>query len=338
MAHENPTRRVVDLLTGAWQAQALHAAAALDIPDRVHAGCTTPTALADATGSRQDGIERLMRLLTAMGVFDGGADDGYRLTPVGDLLRSDHDRSMRDMAVIYGEEFYRAWGAVVPAIRTGDSGFRHAFGTALGEHLAAHPETAARFQRAMNAGNVFFPDVIDAYDFSSAHTVVDVAGGAGRLLATILRAHTGLRGVLFDLPHVIPVAEEHLLRVLGAGRHETVGGDVFERVPAGGDVYLLSRVLQDWDDMRCVQLLSTVRAAMPDSARLLVVERVVPTDGSALLPLLWDLHLLVQAGGRERTLDGYRTLLGRAGLRLESVCDMALETSLLVAAPAKEDA
>ncbi|RSS80402.1 methyltransferase [Streptomyces sp. WAC06614] len=338
MADGHPARRVVDVLTGAWQAQALHAAAVLDLSDHIHAGRTTAAALADATGSGKDGVERLMRLLTAMGVYAGGPDEGYRLTEVGDLLRGDHDRSMRDMAVIYGDEFHRAWGAVVPAVRTGVSGFQHAFGTSLRGHLAADPQAAAKFQRAMNAGNVFFQDVLGAYDFSSARTVVDVAGGAGSLLATLLAAHPQLHGVLFDLPHVVPVAEEQLTRALGPGRHRTVGGDAFAEVPGGADVYLLSRVLQDWDDQACVRLLATVRAAMPATSRLLIVERVVPTDGSALLPLLWDLHLLMAAGGRERTLDGYRTLLDGAGLRLEAVRELALETSLLVVAPATDPA
>ncbi|MFF9776470.1 methyltransferase [Streptomyces sp. NPDC013978] len=337
MPDRHPARHVVDVLTGAWQAQALHAAAALGIPDHIHAGHTTPAALAAVADCDKDGIERLMRLLTATGIFEGEADSGYRLTEAGDLLRTDHDYSMRDMAVVYGQEFHRAWGAITPALRTGTSGFQHAYGTSLREHLASDPEAATSFQRAMNAGNVFFRDVAAVHDFSTADTVVDVAGGAGALLTTILHAHPRLRGVLFDLPHVTPVAEENLSRTLDADRYDTVSGSIFEKVPEGGDVYLLSRVLQDWDDARCLRLLTTVRAAMPATARLLIVERVIPDDGDALLPLLWDLHLLMAAGGRERTLDGYRTLLHGAGLRLQTVHELALETSLLVAAPVEED-
>ncbi|MET9364736.1 methyltransferase [Streptomyces sp. NPDC006632] len=336
MPDGHPARRVVDILTGAWQAQALYAAAALDIPDHIAAGHDTAAALALAAEADKDAVERLMRLLTAMGLFTGSADEGYRLTPVSQILRTDDDRSMRDMAVIYGEEFQRAWGAVVPAVRTGRSGFEHAFGVDLRGHLQADPAAGAKFQRAMNAGNVFFSDVVKAYDFSACHTVVDVAGGSGMLLSTVLDAHPALHGVLFDLPHVLPVAREHLDRAVGEDRYDAVGGDAFHSVPAGADVYLLSRVLQDWDDDQACRLLSTLRAAMPDTARLLIVERVIPTEGSELLALLWDLHLLMAAGGRERTLDGYRGLLGAAGLRLESVTPLALETSLLVAAPVRE--
>jgi hypothetical protein len=337
MTDGHAARRVVDVLTGAWHAQALHAAAALSIPDHIHAGHTTAAALATATDCDKESIERLMRLLTATGTFTGSADTGYRLAPAGDLLRAGHDRSMRDMALVYGQEFHRAWGAITAALRAGTSGFEQAFGHSLREHLAGNPEAAARFQRAMNAGNVFFQDVAAAHDFSTARTVVDVAGGSGALLASVLHAHPSLRGVLFDLPRTIPVAEEYLGRSLDADRYDTVGGDIFQRVPGGGDVYLLSRVLQDWDDPACVRLLASVRAAMPPTARLLIVERVITDDGRMLLPLLWDLHLLMAAGGRERTLDGYKDLLNTAGLRLQTVHELALETSLLVAAPLEEE-
>lgn len=334
MADEDPARAVVDLITGAWRAQALYAAVCLGIPDHVADGHDDDAALAAATGAGQDGIGRLMRLLTALRVFETGPSGGYRTTAVSALLRDGAAESMRDMILIYGEEFHRAWGSVVPAIRTGTSGFAHAFGTPLREYLKEEPGAGAKFQRAMNAGNVFFPDVAKAFDFSACRTVVDVAGGSGTLLSTVLRQYPGVHGVLFDLPHTAPLAREHLDRTVGADRHEVVSGDAFAAVPEGADAYLLSRVLQDWDDEQAGKLLATIRRAMPPTARLLLVERVVPVDGSAVLPLLYDLHLLMAAGGRERTLDGYRSVLSGAGLRLESVHSLALETSLLVAAPA----
>ncbi|EFL27951.1 O-methyltransferase [Streptomyces himastatinicus ATCC 53653] len=328
-------RQVVDIITGSWQSQALYAAVALEIPDHIAAGHTTDTALATATGSGPDGITRLMRLLLAMGVFDRSPEHGYALTPVSEVLRADNDASMRDMIQLYGEEFHTAWGAVVPAVRTGSSGFEHALGTSIHAYLANAPGAGAKFQRAMNAGNVFFPDVLDAFDFSRCTTVMDVAGGSGQFLSMVLRAHPHLHGVLLDLPHMIPVAHAHLDAAVGPDRYEAVEGDIFASVPEGADAYLLSRVLQDWDDDRSVTLLSNIRKALPEDGRLLVVERVIPEEGAPeLLPLLYDLHLLMAAGGRGRTLDGYRDVLTAAGLRLESVHPLALETTLLVAAAA----
>ncbi|WP_431032185.1 methyltransferase [Streptomyces sp. P6-2-1] len=327
-------RRVVELITGTWRAQALHAAAALSLPDHIAAGHGTVSALADRTGANEDALARLTRLLAALGVLAGDEEHGYRLTEVGALLTGDGEQSMRDMVLLYGEEFHRAWGAVVPAVRSGTSGFAHAHGVSLHTYLREQPGAGPRFLRAMNAGNVFFPEVAAAFDFTRAQSVVDVAGGSGLLLAAVLKAHTHLRGTVFDLPHMLPVAERYLGDVVDSGRYETVAGDIFDKVPAGHDVYLLSRVLQDWDDEHCATLLANIREAMPGSGRLLVLDRVIATEGEPpVLPLLWDLHLLMAAGGRERTLDGYRSVLHAAGLRLESTHALSLETTLLVAAP-----
>ncbi|WP_052864095.1 methyltransferase [Streptomyces niger] len=333
MTDEQAARRVVDIITGAWQSQALYAAVTLNLPDLIAAGHTGGADLARRAGTSADGLTRLMRLLTAIGVCAGSYEDGYRLTPAGELLRTDAEQSMSEMVRIYGEEFRAAWGAIVPAVRTGTSGFEHAFQQPLGAYLASEPGAGAKFLRAMNAGSVFFEEVAAAHDFSGARTVLDVAGGSGVLLAAVLRAHPHLHGTVLDLPHMMPVAREQLAAAVGPERYDTVPGDAFEEVPAGHEVYLLSRVLQDWDDERCVRLLSRIRAAMGTASRLLVLERVIPTAGSALLPVLWDLHLLMAAGGRERTRDGYEELFSRAGLRVTAVRDLALETTLLTLAP-----
>lgn len=327
------TAAVIDILTGTWRAQALHAAAVLEIPDHVAAGRTDSRALSAATGTARDGVERLMRLLVAMGVFAGSDAGGYRLTPLSERLRRDAAGSLHAMCVLYGAEFHRAWGSVVTAVRSGQAAFTEAFGQSLHSYLATTPGADDRFQQAMKAGDAFFADVASAFDFTGARLVVDVAGGGGRLLATVLRSHPRARGILFDLPHVTEYAAGRLAQEIPGGRATAMAGDMFERVPGGGDVYLLSRVLQDWDDARCVRLLANCRSALSGTGRVLIVERVIDDGGGTLLPILWDMHLLVVAGGRERTLEGYRSLLRQAGLRLEAVRPLALETSLLVARP-----
>ncbi|MDJ1130550.1 methyltransferase [Streptomyces iconiensis] len=333
-ADHRAAREVIDIATGTWRAQALYAAAALRIPDHIAGGAVSCEALAALTGTGEDAVRRLMRLLATMGVFEGTETAGYRLNAVSTLLRSDVSGSMRDMCLIYGEEFHRAWGAVLPALRTGGTGFEEAFGSSLGDYLRDTPGAGPKFQRAMSVGSAPFATVSRAIDFSRHHTVVDVGGGYGTLLSLVLRGNPGLRGVLFDLPHMAPLAHEHLADAVDPGRYEIVTGDVFEEVPPGGDAYLLSRVLQDWDDADCVRLLVNCRRAMGSSGRLFILERVVAEDRSTALPVLWDVHLMLIAGGRERTLPEYRSLLARAGLRLESLEPLPLETSLLVASPA----
>jgi hypothetical protein len=327
-------RQLVDLITGTWRSQALYAAAALRLPDHVAAGRTDVASLAEASGASADGIGRLARLLAAFGVFKGDEEAGYRLSPAGELLRDGADGSLRDMCLLYGEESFQAWSSVVSAISTGAPGFDRAHGMPLQDYLASDPAAGRKFQRAMAAGTSFFADAARAFDFAGRRSVVDVGGGSGLLLTAVLRAHPHLRGTLFERPATAPIGVDWLAQELGDDPAAAVQeGNMFESVPPGADVYLLSRVLQDWDDDACARLLDRCRAAMADSARLLILERVIPADGSALLPLLYDLHLLVMTGGRERSLDGYAALLERSGLRLEAVRSLALETSLLVAAP-----
>ncbi|ROQ35932.1 O-methyltransferase [Streptomyces sp. PanSC19] len=326
-------RDAVELVTGAWRTQTVHVAARLRLPDLVAGGHRDPAALAAATGLREDLVRRLLRLLVLLGVFETDGDGAVATTPVGELLR-DRPGSLRDMALLYGEEFYRAWEHAEEALITGTSGFELAHGEPLLSYLAGDREAAGRFQRVMQAGHAVFEAVPGVLDLTGRERVVDVGGGSGRLLAAVLAAAPRTRGVLVDLPHTLPHARAHLAATVGLDRVELHGRDMFaEPLPAGGDVYVLSRVLGDWDDGHCVRLLRRVRAELSPRARLLVVERMATDDGSGPLAALWDLHLLVVNGGRQRTLDDYRTLLHRSGLALERVVELPLETKgLLVAA------
>jgi hypothetical protein len=333
---EKPARAVLDILTGSWRAQALYATVALGIPDHVAAGHRTSAALASQSGVSDDHIERLMGLLTQMDVFEGDGEAGYELTAAGELLRSGGPDSMRDMCLMYGDEFYRAWGAAPSALGSERTAFEHAFDQPLSDYLRDTPAAAQRFQRAMSAGSAFFSGVPRAFDFSACRVVADIAGGNGRLLSMVLAAAPAARGLLFDLPHMVDQSRELLEATVGLERCDIVGGDFLVSVPAGPDVYLLSRVLQDHEDLECVRLLTNCRRAMHGSSKLLIVERVIEQDGTSTLPRLWDLHLMMISGGRERTLAGYRTLLEQAGLRLESVAELPLETSMLIAVPAAD--
>jgi hypothetical protein len=332
---EQVAREVVDLITGAWRTQAVYTAVSLRLPEHVAAGSRTSAALAEDTGSSEDGVRRLMRLLVALGVFEGDEHNGgYRPTQLSAALQSGAAGSMRDMCLLYGQEFYRAWGHAQEAISTSSPSFERACGQPLRDYLQREEGAGERFLRAMNAGNIFFEHLPRMVDFSGCSLVVDVGGGSGELLSAVMRANPQLRAKLVDLEHMLPVAEEHLRAVAALDRVELVAGDIFESVPVGGDVYVLSRVLQDFDDERCVQLLENCRRAMGRSSRMVLVERVVRDDGSAALPLLWDLHLLIVSGGRERTHDGYARVLERAGLRLDETVELPLETTALIARPA----
>ncbi|MCX5077789.1 acetylserotonin O-methyltransferase [Streptomyces sp. NBC_00424] len=325
------TRDVVDIITGGWRAQALYTAVKLGLPDHIQAGCDTDSELAKATGANEQGIHRLMRLLVAMGIFEGSESTRYRSTQVSATL-VDGPHSLRDMCLLYGEEFYSAWGHAHHAISTETSGFEVAYGQSFYEWLGQDPATARRFQLTMNAASMFFHQVPEVFEFSGKK-VVDVGGGGGHLLATILGAAPDAKGTLFDREHMMPKASEHLSATVGLDRAELVAGDMFKGVPAGGDVYILCRVLAGWDDEAVVRVFENCRRAMVDSSsRLLILDRFVEDENSTVLPALWDLHLLVTTGGEHRTVDRITRLLNQAGLDIAETAELPMETTALIAA------
>lgn len=326
------TRDVVDIITGGWKAQALYTAVKLGLPDHIEAGRNTAAELAEATGANEQGVHRLMRLLVAMGVFEGSESTGYRGTRVSAALL-EGPQSLRDMCLLYGEEFYSAWGHAHHAISTKSSGFEVAYGRPLYEYLGRDAATARRFQLTMNAASMFFHRVPEVFDFSGKK-VVDVGGGGGHLLATILGAAPDARGTLFDREHMLAKAREHLSATVGLDRAELVGGDMLQGVPAGGDVYILCRVLAGHDDEAVVGVFEHCRRAMAGpSSRLLILDRFVEDENPAVLPALWDLHLLVTTGGEHRTVDRITRLLDRAGLETAGTAELPMETTALIAAP-----
>ncbi|MDQ3404708.1 MAG: acetylserotonin O-methyltransferase [Actinomycetota bacterium] len=328
-------RDMVDLLTGAWRAQATHTAARLGVADHIAAGRTTDAELAAATGSKEDGIHRLMRLLVAMELFAADGAGGYRNTALSELLL-DVPGSQRDMALLYGAEFYTAWSHAPEAISTVSSGFEIAYGTPLYTYNAQNPAFSDRFQRTMKAGNLFFSQVPSVYDFAGKH-VVDIGGGNGQLLAEILTAHPTARGTLFDQENVVDAATTNLAANGVLDRAAVAGGDMRVSVPGGADVYLLCRVLAGHSDDDVLGVFQRVRAGFSGPhARLLMLDRLVDEDNPTVLPALWDLHLLMTTGGRHRSLDHLADLLDRAGLAVESRADLPVETTALIVA-AKTD-
>lgn len=325
-------QEAVELITGGWRAQCLHAAVKMGIPDHLAAGRATDAALAAATGADEEGVHRLMRLLVAMDVFEGDGRTGYRNTAVSRVLLDQPD-SLRDMCLLYGEEFYTAWGHAHEAISTVTAGFEIAYGEPLYRYLSHHEDANGRFQLAMKAGNLFFDHVPEVFDFADK-AFVDVGGGIGQLTAAILGAVPTARGTLLDREHVVPVAAENLASSVGLDRVELVGGDMFEGVPQGRDVYLLCRVLAGWSDDAIVGVFENCRKAMAGpQSRLVILERVVVDEDPTALPSLWDLHLLMTNGGRHRTVEKFTALLDRAGLDVERVTDLPAETTALIAAP-----
>ncbi|MFC8666256.1 methyltransferase [Streptomyces sp. NPDC057199] len=326
-----PAETLLRLLTGAWTTQSLAAFARLGMADAMdEERAVGVDELARDIGASAPNLATLLRYLAMLGVV-GEDRDGFRLTDTGGLLRTDAEGSMRALALMYGGPFYESFAGLDHTVRTGQVAFEQRFGENHFDHFARDPELAELFDRSMAAGSRMF-DPLPVHPVLTAAaegaTVVDIAGGNGELLGRILSAHPRLHGILLERPHTVETAR----RLLGAAGHAERcafrAGD-FADVPAGGDVYFLSRVLHDWDDDRCVEILRHCARAMPPAADLLVVERVLPADGSASLATAWDLHMMCNVGGRERSADHYARLFADADLTLVGVSALPLDGSVL---------
>jgi hypothetical protein len=309
------------LSTGFWVSQAVAVVANLGIADCLRDGPKTSDELAQATGTHAGALYRLLRAVASVGVFAEDAEGRFALTPIAALLRRDHPRSWRAAAIMSGEAWaWRAWEALAYSVRTGKPAFEHVFGMEFDAYLAQHPDAADTFQDFMSVATTEEAmAVAPVYDFSGCRTVVDVGGGRGALLAAILQANPHMRGILFDAPHVVAEADGFLRAQGVAERCQVVGGDFFESVPHGGDVYLLKWILVSWDDDRSVAILRNCRRALPAHGRVLVVERLIPPGNAPFFGKLADLNLLVMYQGRHRTEAEYRALFAQAGLTLSRV-------------------
>jgi len=289
-----PQAQLADLLWGYQRTQLLYVAAKLGIADLLVTGPRSTEELAAATGTHAPSLYRLLRALAGHAVFAEQEDGRFELTPLAALLQTDSPDSMRAMALAEGEDFYAVWGELLHSVRTGETAFARVYGMANWEYRAQNPEANARFNAYMgDLTRQKAAAVVTHYRFPERGTVVDVGGGDGTLLAAILRAYPHLRGVLFDVPHVVAQAEAVLAAAGVADRCARVGGDFFADVPPGGDRYLLATVLHDWGDDRAADILRTCRRAMTPGATLLVIERVMPGRNVPSMAKLRDMHMLI---------------------------------------------
>jgi hypothetical protein len=317
-----PAVHLMQLTSGGFVAQAISVAARLGLADVLNDRSCSSAELARAVGAHAPTLYRLLRALADNGIVAEFEPDAFQLTSLGSLLRSDAPASMRGWATMVGLPFHRAaWTGLYDAVRTGEPAFARVHGVDLFGYLAGDPDDAAVFDAAMESvSSNFLISVVDAYDFTRFPTIVDVGGGTGTLLAAALTASPRSRGILFDTPQVLGHAPR-LLEAAGVlDRCELVAGDFFTSVPEGGDLYLLSNIVHDWDDEAAIRILGRCRDAMSDDSRLLMVELVLPDDLAPSPAKLYDLEMLVLTpNGRHRTGAEYRALAGAAGLHVTTV-------------------
>jgi len=330
-----PPMQLFLLTEGVTIQAALTLAATLGIADLLAEGPKTSDALAIETSTHPPSLYRVLRLLSSFGIFAESDPGLFAQTETSELLRTGSPGSMRSWVRMTGLPVWsETFAEALRSVKTGEPVLSQVVGSAFFEYLSAHPHEGELFNAAMgDFGRGIAEAVVQAYDFSSVGTIVDVGGGHGTLLSTILRKNAHLKGILFDLPHVADGARAVMASVGLADRCDIQRGDFFTAVPAGGDAYILSWIIHDWDHVRAATILRQCRQAMTTTGRLLLVEAVIPPGNEPHAGKIMDFVMLTALGGQERTKDQYEGLLRDAGFRLSAVVPTASPMSIIEGRP-----
>jgi len=331
-----PDAALLRLIFSKGITMAIAAVAKLRVADQLADGPKTLAELATKTNTHAPSLYRILRLLASEGIFDERDDGHFALTPMGEYLRTGVQGSLRGIADYSGSEWnWRPWGHLLEAVQTGRTPFNSVFGESIFEYLSKRPEESAVLNEGMTGySSKIAPAVAEAYDFAAFKTIVDVGGGHGVLLNTILHAYPGVNGIVFDLPHVVVGAEEAIRKTGLKNRCLAVGGDFFQSVPVGCDAYMMKHVIHDWPDDKAMTILRNCRKVANSGSKLLLVEIVIVPGNSADIGKLMDLQMFVLASGQERTEDQYRQLLAEAGWRLTRVLPTNSSARIIEADPA----
>ena len=315
-----PHVQLMGVVAAKWLAQPLYAIAKLGIADHLDGTARTAEELAELTGVRPGPLGRCLRAAAALSVLTEDDKGRFRLRPMGEALRSEVPCSVRDFTILLGEEpVWSSFGSIMHTLRTGEPAFDMVHGKGLFDYLAEDPELSRVYQGAWaSLTEELAPEAVELFDFTRFPVIADIGGGHGRMLQHILRACPDSSGVLMDRQEVVAAARERLQGQPEASRLSFVAGSLPQSSPPPADAYLLKNTLHCFDDDDALAMLLPLAAALRDrpGARLLVIETVVPEGNTYDWSKFIDIEVMVNNGGRERTLEQWRTLLGAAGLAL----------------------
>lgn len=336
----SPSVTMQQIITNFRVSRATYVAAKLGIADLLKDEPKSCEELAQLTHTHAPSLYRVMSVLACVGIFSEDNQSRFALTPLGATLQSDTPNSLRaSVIVLLGEERYQAWGDLLHNVRTGETAFDHMFGMGVWEYQALNPEQAKIFDESMaNRIAANNSAVLTSYPFSTIDKLVDVGGGNGSFIISLLQANPQMKGVLFDMPHVAEDAKKRISEVGLEGRCEVIGGDIFASIPGEGSAYVLSGIINSFNDDRAITILKNCHRAMTQKAKILLVDRVLPdrTDLSskAQAAIVNNLHMMVTTGGRERSPGELRILSRAAGFEMINIIPTQSVMSVIECVPA----
>jgi hypothetical protein len=318
-----PAELLMQAACGYIIAQALNVAARLKVADYLGSGSMSAAELATATYANEDALYRVLRALASVGIFTEVAPRRFALTPPAELLRSDVPNSMHAMVVwMCDPEHFQAYSEMVHSVKTGETICQRVYGMPLFDHFAKNQAWSAVFNSAMTSFSAaVIPAVLEAYDFSSIGTLMDVAGGHGFVLTSILEKYPKMRGILLEVDHVCAGASQRIGKLECSGRCQIMTGDFFKSIPAGADAIIMKHIIHDWDDDEALTILRNCHRALAGkpTAKVILLEAVLPPGDEPHFGKVLDLEMLLLPGGRERTEEEFRTLFAKAGFQLTRI-------------------
>lgn len=326
----NEKSKIIDLLMGSVIARAIYVAADLGIADLLKDGEKDVKGLSSELGADPRSLYRLLRMLAGHGFFSQ-TEDKFSLTTLGECLTSEGPQSIRAFILKEDETRWRSIGRLKDAVINGLPSFDQIYGKSYFEYLATDPKMNFRFEAGMSNLTTEEDDLIaDVLNVSEADTIVDIGGGRGGFISKVLGKHPALKGILFELPHVVFPTNELLLNGY-TDRCEVVSGSFFESIPKGGDVYTLKRVLHDWDDKSSEVILKNCRHSLDQGGRLMVIEAVVPEESGGHFIKDVDVYMMALFSGRERTENEFNKLFESSGLKIDRITPTGSMLSIIEA-------
>lgn len=333
---QSPQAVLMRMAYGYREAKALQVVAELGIANLVAHESKTADELSTILGVDSDALYRLLRALASRGIFKEGSDSRFENTPLSEAIRADVPGSVRDYVINAPDDgSMLAWTKFMDVVKTGKPSFKDVNGCDYYEYFRRHPAIGERFHRQMTASSSQITSVlVKSYDFSQFKTLIDVGGGQGIVLASILDKNPQMCGCLYEQSSVIEGAKTFLETRGVINRCDLISGDFLESIPQGYDAYLLKHVLSDSGDEKALTILRNCRASIPKHGKLLIIGAVLSRD-NAPHPAKWrDLHFMViYQGGRERTKQEFDNLIRKSGFKLNQVIALPLSDALIEAVP-----
>ncbi len=317
----SPQAVLRQMVQGFMPAKSLQVAAELGIADLIAEKPKSADQLSTILGVHSESLYRLLRALASLGIFKEISHNQFENTLLSEAFRTNVPGSMRDYLIFYPDDgFLLAWTKLLDVVKTGKPSFKDVNGCEQWEYFQKHRESAERFNKGLAARtSQVISALLESYDFSQFKTLIDVGGGLGTVLASILSKFQQLHGCLYEQSSVVEGAKSFLEAQGVISRCNLISGNFFESVPKDFDAYLMKSIIHDWDDEKALAILKNCRASINKHGKLLLIERVIGQDDAPLSVKWMDLYMMVIYGSRVRTEQEFRNLLRASDFELKKV-------------------